>query len=114
MIDSLTTIAGAYRNADEFHLRLLQFYRALSQLELTTLVLTESVSPNIETYGPEMILAQGSFLLRTLRDRELVSSILEIQKMRGVRVHKRILSYRITPEGFEVRVQEPVMKVAQP
>jgi len=30
--------------------------------------------------------------------------------MRGVRVHKRIVAYRIAPEGFEVRLQEPVFK----
>jgi circadian clock protein KaiC len=114
VIDSLTSIAGAYRNHDEFRFRLLQFYRALTELELTTLVLTESSTPTLEKYGPETILAQGSLLLHTLRDRDLVTSILEIQKMRGVRVHKRILSYRITPEGFDVRAQEPLLKMPQP
>ena len=114
VIDSLTSIAGAYKHEDEFRLRLLQFYRALTELELTTLVLTESTSPTIEKYGPETILAHGSFLLHTLRDSDLVTSILEIQKMRGVRVHKRVLGYRITPEGLDVRAQEPVLKVPQP
>ena len=113
VIDSLTSIAGAYRNLDEFRFRLLQFYRALTELELTTLVLTESSTPTVEKYGPETILAQGSFLLHTLRDRDLVASILEIQKMRGVRVHKSILNYRITADGFDVRAQEPVMKAQQ-
>jgi circadian clock protein KaiC len=111
VIDGLTSIAGAYRNLDEFRFRLLQFYRALTELELTTLVLTESPTPTIERYGPETILAQGSFLLHTLRDGELTTTILEVQKMRGVRIQKRILAYRITPEGFEVRPQESVLKV---
>jgi hypothetical protein len=31
--------------------------------------------------------------------------------MRGVRIQKRVLVYRITPEGFEVRPQESVLKV---
>jgi KaiC/GvpD/RAD55 family RecA-like ATPase len=113
VIDSLSSIAGAYRNNDEYRFRLLQFYRALTELELTTLVLTECSTPAVEKYGPETILAQGSFLLHTVRDRDLVTSILEIQKMRGVRIHKSILYYRITPDGFDVRTQEPVMKAQQ-
>jgi KaiC/GvpD/RAD55 family RecA-like ATPase len=113
VIDSLTSIAGAYRNLDEFRFRLLQFYRALTELELTTLVLTECSTPTVTKYGPETILAQGSFLLHTMRDRDLVTSVLEIQKMRGVRVHKSTLYYRITPDGFDVRAQEPVMKGQQ-
>jgi circadian clock protein KaiC len=113
VIDSLTTIAGAYRNQDEFRFRLLQFYRALTELELTTLVLTESSTPTVEAVGPETILAQGSLLLHTLRDRERDLTYLEIQKMRGVRVHKRVLPYRITPEGFDVRPQENVSKVSE-
>ena len=114
VIDSLSSIAGAYKNHAEFRFRLLQFYRALTELELTTLVLTESSTPTIEKYGPETILAQGSFLLHKLRDQDLVTSILEIQKMRGVRVHKGILTYKITPEGFDVRQHESVVRVPEP
>jgi KaiC/GvpD/RAD55 family RecA-like ATPase len=82
---------------------LLQFYRALSELELTTLVLTEFPAPVVENFGIETILADGSFLLHNVREKDTITQILEIQKMRGVRVVKRILSYRITSEGFEVR-----------
>lgn len=38
---------------------------------------------------------------------------MEVLKMRGVRVHKKILAYRLSPEGFEVRPQEPVFKAAE-
>jgi KaiC/GvpD/RAD55 family RecA-like ATPase len=110
VVDSLPSIAGAYRFESEYRFKLLQFYRALSELELTTMVLTESSTPVIETFGPETILAQGSFLLHTLRDKETTVQAMEVQKMRGVRVHKRFLAYRISPEGFEVRPQDPVFK----
>jgi len=110
VIDSLVSISGAYRYESEFRFKLLQFYRALSELELTTLVLTESPTTVVEMFGPETILAQGSFLLHMLRDKDATIQMLEIQKMRGVRVHKKILAYRISPEGFEVRPQEPIFK----
>jgi KaiC/GvpD/RAD55 family RecA-like ATPase len=110
VIDSLPAIAGAYRFESEFKFKLLQFYRALSELELTTLALTDSPTASVEAYGPETILAQGSFLLHNWRHKDTTIQALEIQKMRGVRVHKRILAYRISPEGFEVRPQEPVFK----
>jgi KaiC/GvpD/RAD55 family RecA-like ATPase len=113
VIDSLVSIAGAYRFESEFRFKLLQFYRALSELELTTLVLTEAPAPVVETFGPETVLAQGSFLLHTIREKDATVQAMEIQKMRGVRVHKRIVPYRITSEGFEVHPQEPVFKESQ-
>ena len=110
VIDSLISVAGSYRYESEFRFKLLQFYRALSELELTTLVLTDSATPTVESFGPETILAQGCFLLHNLRNKDNVVQAMEVQKMRGVRVHKRIVAYRIAPEGFEVRLQEPVFK----
>jgi len=108
VVDSLVSIAGAYRHESEFRFKLLQFYRALSELELTTLVLTECPSATVETFGPETLLAQGCFLLHNIRDNDATIQGMEILKMRGVRIHKRFLGYRISPEGFDVRPQEPV------
>ena len=113
VIDSLSSIGGVYKYESEFRFKLLQFYRALSELELTTLVLTETHTPTIEGYGPETILAQGSFLLHSVRGIDKTSQMLEIQKMRGARIHRNIIPYRITPEGFEVRLQESVVKVSE-
>jgi circadian clock protein KaiC len=110
VIDSLMAVAGSYRFESEFRFKLLQFYRALSELELTTLVLTDSPTASVESFGPETILAQGSLLLHGLRDKDNVIQALEVQKMRGVRVNRRIVPYRISAEGFEVRLQEPVFK----
>lgn len=110
VIDSLMSIEGAYRFESEFRFKLLQFYRALSELELTTLVLTESETPKVERFGTETILAQGSFLLHTFHEKDATYQVLEIQKMRGVKVRQRLLSYRISAEGFEVRPQEPLFK----
>jgi circadian clock protein KaiC len=112
VIDSLVSIGGAYRYESEFRFKLLQFYRALSELELTTLVLTESPTQEVDTFGPETMLAQGTFLLHNWREKDATVQALEIQKMRGVRIHKRILPYRISPEGFEVRPQEAVFREA--
>lgn len=111
VIDGLMAIGGAYRFESEFRFKLLQFYRALSELELTTLVLSESPSAVVKTYGTESFLAQGSLLLHTFKQGETIFNVLEILKMRGVRVYRRLLPYRIVPEGFEVKPQEPVFKV---
>ena len=110
VIDSLVSVGGSYRYESDFRFKLLQFYRALSELELTTLVLTDSAAPRVQSFGPETILAQGSLVLHSLHNKENVIQALEVQKMRGVRVHRRIVSYRISPEGFEVRMQDPVFK----
>jgi circadian clock protein KaiC len=113
VVDSLVSIAGAYRHESEFRFKLLQFYRALSELELTTLVLTESPTSAVETFGPETILAQGSFLLHNWREKDTTIQAMEILKMRGVRIHKKLLAYRLTSEGFEVRPQEALFKAGE-
>lgn len=112
VIDSLMSIAAAYRLESDFRFKLLQFFRALSELELTTLVLTESPTLMVDRFGVETMLAQGSFLLHTMSEGETVSQILEILKIRGVRPYKRLLAYRITTDGFEVKPQESVLRVA--
>jgi KaiC/GvpD/RAD55 family RecA-like ATPase len=110
VIDSLMSIAAAYNNQSEFRFRLLHFFRALSELELTTLVLTESATSVVHEYGLDAILSNGSFLLHSTTDRDLVNQVMEIQKMRGVRVQRRTMPYRITQNGFEVKSLEPAIK----
>jgi KaiC/GvpD/RAD55 family RecA-like ATPase len=108
VIDCLASMAGAYRFDSEYRFKLLTFTRALSELELTTLVLSDSDTAIIERYPPETLLAQGSILLHVTRDKENVVQLFEIQKMRGVRVLKRIMHYTINQDGFEVNPQESV------
>ena len=110
VIDELVSIREVYRSS-EFGFKLLQFYRALSELELTTLVLTESITEAVNTFGIETILAQGSLLLHNERDRDATLQLIEIQKMRGVRVQKRIMPYRISADGFELRQLEAAYRV---
>jgi KaiC/GvpD/RAD55 family RecA-like ATPase len=106
VIDSLSSISGAYKSGSEYQFKLLTFIRALSELELTTLILSESDTATVEKFPPEAIIAQGSILLHTIRDKENHVRLFEIQKMRGVRILKPIMAYRINQDGFEVRVQD--------
>jgi KaiC/GvpD/RAD55 family RecA-like ATPase len=106
VVDSLASISGAYRLESEYKFKLLTFTRALSELELTTLVLSESDTASIEKFPPETVIAQGSFLLHTISNKNITSHFLEIQKMRGVRIMKKIVAYGINQNGFEVRPQD--------
>jgi len=110
VIDSLASIAGAYRIDSEYQFKLHTFTRALSELELTTLVLSESDTVGIEKLPPETLLAHGSILLHRVREGENVSHLLEIQKMRGVRLLKRVMRYTINQDGFEANSQEPAVE----
>jgi KaiC/GvpD/RAD55 family RecA-like ATPase len=113
VIDSIASIAGAYRFESEYRFKLLTFARALSELELTTLILSDSDSALIERYPPETLLAQGSILLHVTREGEDTVQLFEIQKMRGVRTLKRIVHYTINQDGFEVNPQESVPEGTQ-
>ncbi len=110
VVDSLALLGGAYRSESEFRLKLVQFFRALSELELTTLVLTDTRTQSVESYGIETLLAHGTFVLHNRAEGERVVQVLEIPKIRGIRPLKRVMPYVITPDGFEVRVQEAAYK----
>jgi hypothetical protein len=45
-------------------------------------------------------------LLHNFTENDTVNQILEIPKMRGVRVQRRTIPYKITQGGFEVKAQE--------
>lgn len=105
IIDSLSTINGAYKTEAEFRYRLVKFFRALSELELTTLILTESHTAEIRHFGIESILAHGCLLLHNLPEKQSVVQLMEIQKMRSVRVPRRIVPYRITSDGIDIPPQ---------
>ena len=102
VIDSLDVIGGVYRSEPEYRFKLIQFFRALSELELTTLIITDTPTPRVERFGFETILASGCFILRDSDNPETDSRVMEIQKLRGVKATKRTLSYKITPDGLEV------------
>jgi len=106
VIDSLMSMAAVYPAQAGFRVRLLHFLRALSELELTTLILTESPSPIIREHGLDSVLANGTFLLHNITENDTVSQVLEIPKLRGVRVQKRTMPYKITQSGFEVKSLE--------
>jgi KaiC/GvpD/RAD55 family RecA-like ATPase len=105
VIDSLMSISAAYTNQAGFRFRLVHFLRALSELELTTLILTESQTPVIREYGLDSILTNGSFLLHRITENDVVNQVMEIPKMRGVKVQRRLMPYKITQSGIEVRAE---------
>jgi KaiC/GvpD/RAD55 family RecA-like ATPase len=106
VIDSLMSMEPLYTHQGEFRFRLDRFLRALSELELTTLILTESQTPVIKEHGLDSILANGTLLFHTVNEKDSVQQLIEIPKMRGVKVQRRIMPYRITESGFEVKAQE--------
>jgi len=106
VIDSLMSISATYPHQGGFRVRLLHFLRALSELELTTLILTESPTPVIREHGLDSVLTNGTFLLQTFTENDAVNQVLEIPKMRGVKVQRRLMPYKITQSGFEVKSQE--------
>ncbi|HXZ90906.1 MAG TPA: ATPase domain-containing protein [Candidatus Dormibacteraeota bacterium] len=106
VIDSLMSISAAYTQQSGFRFRFLHFLRALSELELTTLILTESQTPVIREYGLDSVLTNGTVLLHTITENEVVNQVMEIPKMRGVKVQRRLMPYQITQNGIEVKPQE--------
>lgn len=106
VIDSLMSISTAYTQQAGFRFRLLHFLRALSELELTTLILTESQTPIIHEFGIDTILTNGTFFLHSTTEKDVVNQVMEIPKMRGVKVQRRLMPYKITQNGIEVKPEE--------
>jgi hypothetical protein len=45
-------------------------------------------------------------VLQSAENKNAAFQTMEILKARGIKTSKRVISYRITPDGFEVKPQE--------
>lgn len=115
VIDSLTALVLQYEKEFEARQNTLKLIKALSELNLTTLLLSEKTEErkDVESYGPDAFLAQGIFVLHVFRVGDNAIRALQVRKLRGTKHTEKLCLMRLTPEGVEIYPREAVFG-AQP
>lgn len=110
VIDSVSALALQYKDDFERRLQILSLIKALTEMRLTTLLLTESREEraDVQRFGTVEFLAQGVIVLHIYRIGDSAIRALEIRKMRGVKHLEKLCPYKFTPDGIEVYPQQTV------
>ncbi len=112
VIDSLRALTLQYRDEFEMRQQILKMIRALNEMKLTTLLITESSEERVDAQRFDILefLAQGVIYLHTYRVRDNIIRAIEIRKMRGTKIIDKICPYVFTNEGIVVYPQETVFR----
>ncbi|MEM2905511.1 MAG: ATPase domain-containing protein [Candidatus Bathyarchaeia archaeon] len=111
VIDSLSALVLQYRDVFELRQSTLSLVKALTEMGLTTLLLSENVEERSDVYrfGIESFLCQGVIVLRTPHRDERIVRTLQVQKMRGVKHLEKPCLFKITEKGIEVYPDAPIL-----
>jgi KaiC/GvpD/RAD55 family RecA-like ATPase len=112
VIDSISALMLQYRDEFEIRQQLLRLIKALTEMDMTTIMLAENAEDrqDVTRFGAEAFLAQGVIVLHMFRVEESNIKALEIRKMRGAKHSDRLCPFRITAEGIEVYPEETVFR----
>lgn len=112
VVDPLTSLMVQYPDLSERRNGIINLLEAISGLETTNLITTESRATALgRTIEPEEFLSHGVIVLHVFHEgRELVRAI-QIEKMRGIAHDQQIRPYRICKEGILVYPKESPLAV---
>lgn len=110
VIDSMTALQLQLKDEFETRIQTLKLIKALTEMKLTTLLLTEKQEERIDVqkFSTTEFLAQGVIILNIYRIGDSAVRALEIRKMRGVKHMEKLCPLKITNEGIEVYPQQTV------
>jgi len=111
VLDSLTAIASAFTGKEEsYRIYIEQLFRFFEKIAATSFLITETEQiPKIfSTTGVEEFLAGGVVVLYNLKRGNVRENALEILKLRGAGHQKKIVAYKITPNGMVVYPDQEV------
>jgi KaiC/GvpD/RAD55 family RecA-like ATPase len=110
-IDSLTAIASAFSDkSDSYRIYIEQLFRFLEQIGSTNLLITETeqVPKIFSPTGVEEFLADGVFVLYSLKHGNVRENAIEILKLRGAAHQKKIVAMQVTGNGIMVYPEQEV------
>jgi circadian clock protein KaiC len=110
VVDSVSGLTLQYKDEFEARQQVLKLVKGLTQMKLTTLLLTESTeeSVDVQKYGTAEFLAQGVIYLHAYRIRDSIARAIEVRKMRGVKTPEKLCPYSFTLNGIAVYPREQV------
>ncbi len=110
VVDSLTAIASAFSNNENYRSYIENLFRYFEKLGVTSFLISETTQvPTIYSpTGVEEFLADGVIVLYNLRKGDVRESAIEVLKMRGCKHLKKVVAMRIGKKGIEVYPDQEV------
>ena len=112
VLDSLSAIAAAFSLQEQsYRIFIEQLFRYLESIQATTFLIseTEQVPTTYSKSGEEEFLADGVIVIYNIKKGDTRISAIEVLKMRGVKIKKKIVPFLIqTKKGIEVYPEETV------
>jgi KaiC/GvpD/RAD55 family RecA-like ATPase len=111
VIDSLTAIASAFTGKeDSYRIYIEQLFRFLEKTGATSFLITETeqVPKIFSQTGVEEFLADGVFVLYSIKHGNVRENAIEILKLRGASHQKKIVAMQISGNGITVYPEQEV------
>ncbi|MGI0149943.1 MAG: RAD55 family ATPase, partial [Thermoplasmata archaeon] len=106
VIDSMTALRRFSLRGDETRILVQSFLRFLSELEVTTLIVSNPLDPTV--LDPESLLARGELLMHKWIDGSAVRRAVSVERMRGTGFDERMRPLVIGARGITVYADTPV------
>ena len=112
VFDSVKALSMQYRDEFENRQQILKLIKGLTEMRMTTLLLTETSEETKDTqqFGITEFLAQGVIYLHSYRMQDNVVRALEVRKMRGVKTINKLCYYELSDAGITVYPRETVFR----
>jgi circadian clock protein KaiC len=106
VIDSMTALRRFSLRGEESRILVQSFLRFLSELEVTTLIISNPLDPTV--LDPESLLARGEILMHKWIDGNAVRRAVSIERMRGTGFDERMRPLVIGARGITIFADTPV------
>jgi KaiC/GvpD/RAD55 family RecA-like ATPase len=110
VIDPITALIYHYPKRIERRYALWELFRALMELKITSLIVSENRSSAHEReYQVEEFLSHGVILLHTFNEAGRVVRGIQIEKMRGISHDYQLRPYHLTKHGIMIYPTEKII-----
>ena len=110
VIDSVSGLMFQYEELFKQRQQVLRLIKGLTEMRLTTVLMGELQEESIDyqRFGPEAFLAQGVFVMHSIRSKNVIVPVFQVKKLRGQKFSKEMMPYSIGNYGVEVHPGEKV------
>ena len=103
VVDTLATLFQRFPDSVERRTAITDLFESLSELEITTILTMELPHLSLDRHvSMEEYLAHGVLILQTLFSQGVTSRVLQVEKMRGLKINPNLVPYTIDRNGIEV------------
>jgi KaiC/GvpD/RAD55 family RecA-like ATPase len=114
VVDPISTLIFQFPSVSERQKALLDLFKTISDIRVTSLVMTELRATSItRRIRAEEFLSDGVIVFHNFANNGRIISAVQIEKMRGIRHDKQLRPYEINENGIEVFPKESIFMITE-